>query len=164
MKPNKLILIIASIVFYSLLGILSASSLSDTWILVTAKAVKSEFVRDNSKQNSDGSAVLAPMTFHITFDDVSVKQGSISDYSKKLSFNIDARSDYPILNAEKIYLLLDITNKKPRLLKWGIVSSLICLPSDLIAPDYKDYYFELTKQKTKKGEKCSLFILTTRLL
>jgi hypothetical protein len=124
-------------------------------VLITAKAVKSEIVRDNSHIHADGSFVIAPFTFRVTFDEVRVQQGVVDKYPSPVDFEIDARSDYQILNEDRVFLLVDISSRPNRLLYWGFVENLVCIPERLISEGYEDYYFYFSEESRKKGEKCS---------
>jgi len=93
------------------------------------------------------------MSYEITFSDIEVKQGFQADFKKNLTFEIDVNSDYPILNAEKLYLLVDLSEEEPKLLSWGDIIYMVCLPSEFVVPGYEHRYTPI--RGNSEDKKCT---------
>lgn len=146
-------LIVLLIALISVIPIANADS--KKFVLLTAKAIKSERLKENSRVTSNGDFIWAPDTYKFKFNDVKVKQGDTSDFPSEMEFNLNVRNDEAVLNAERIYLLLDISTETPVLMDWGFVSSFVCIPEKLVDPRYADSYFNLTEESKENDEKCT---------
>lgn len=129
-------------------------------ILVTAKASKSKLV--DSDNENDSKAVFYPMTFNITFKDIHVELGKSAEYPSKATFEIKTRSDYMIMNAERVSLLIDVTEpNNHKLLDLDFISSVTCFNQDYLDDSYSDIYFHISFDNMK-SKKC--IILTGEYL
>lgn len=106
-------------------------------LLVTAKAVKATKIKDNSQPGY----LVVPDSYRVLLENVRVAQGSRSSLSKSLSVELDANQVGQLLSATQIFLLLDLSGAKPKVLYWEETKSLACLPDEFVIPAYRDAYF-----------------------
>lgn len=119
-------------------------------VLVTARAVSAEFVRSNSSSVT----MIAPMTYKVRLNDVLVVHGGLRDVPPRLTVELFAHHKDALLHYKQIFLVLDITDKSPKVLYWENVLSVACVPVELIDERYKEDYFDIVWDSPEPGTKC----------
>lgn len=115
-------------------------------ILITAKAMSSKLISDDSEKYPD--AVFHPMTYRIKFRTINVELGASTDYPSSIEFDVVTNTDYMILNADLVSLLIDISHpENHKLVSLDLVSKISCHKADILDPAYEDYYFNLDFKK-----------------
>lgn len=105
-------------------------------LLVTAKAVKATKIKDNSRPGY----LVVPDTYQVLLDNVRIAQGSRHSLGKSLMVELDANQVGQLLGATQIFLLLELSSAKPKVLYWEETKSLACLPDEFVIPAYRDAY------------------------
>lgn len=138
----KLLNVLTAVVLATACSSLPADgSPPDGAYLVVAKAVSADLVRDNSFTRPDGSAVIAPMTYKVRLKLAHIVYGPSDRFPKTLDVNLDTRNVDYLLRSD-LHLLIDLSKpKEPRVLNWGTVSKLVCLPAEMLEKGQEDSFF-----------------------
>ncbi len=135
--------IIILLVFFGHIQLALCSSYGEKkLILVTAKASSSKLVSDDSEKYQN--AAFHPMTYRIKFKKINVELGATAEYPSSKEFDVVTSTDYMILNADQVSLLIDVSDSgNHKLVSLDIVSRISCHKTNVLDSTYEDYYFNM---------------------
>ncbi len=95
------------------------------------------------KLSENTDAAVSPAYYKATIKDVEVIYGGEKVFPRTVTVIIRATNSYAFLKYDRISMLVNAEDvKKPEVIFWRQVSSISCLPKEIIAPEYSQYFFE----------------------
>lgn len=88
-------------------------------------------------------AAVSPAYYRATIKDVEIIYGGEKSFPKTITVEIKATDSYAFLHYDRVSMMVNAKNiKKPEVIFWRHVSSIACVPKEIILPEYSQYYFD----------------------
>jgi len=117
--------------------------------------MSANMVRDNSFTRPDESAVIAPITYRVRIKLKHIVYGPSDKFPRTLDVLLDTRNIDDVLKSD-LHLLIDLSKQnEPRVLDWGMVTKLVCIPSEMLDRKHEDSFFD-SPFSDGKGRTCTV--------